>query len=338
MSANLPTEYSNILLQIKQRVNQARFQSLRAVNKELTSLYWDIGKTVSEKTNEGWGTGVVGQLSKDLQIEYPGVKGFSISNIWYMRTFYDSYKDQKKLQRVVGELPWGQNIEIFTKVKSLEERIFYAEICYNKGWSRPTLVKNIKADTYNLYKEGQNNFALTIDKNRLAELGWQFKDEYNLDFLELTEEHKERELEDGIVNNIIKFMGELGGQFSFVGRQFRLENPNGKEYFVDLLFYHRKLKSLIAVELKATEFKVEYGSKMSLYLNILDDTVKEEWENQSIGIIICQSKDRFDVEYTLNDLKKPIGVATYGYEELPKTLAKYLPSSEELEDALSKDK
>jgi predicted nuclease of restriction endonuclease-like (RecB) superfamily len=300
----------------------------------MISLYWDIGKTVSEKTSEGWGNSVIDKLSKDLQIEFPGVKGFSISNIRYMRYFYDSYMDNSIHQQVVGELGWGQNIIFFSKVKNMDERIFYANICKDKGWSRTTLIKNIESDTYNQYKKGQNNFPLTVDKNRLAELTWQFKDEYNLDFLELTEEHKERELEDGIVNNIIRFMGELGGQFSFVGRQYRLENPNGKEYFIDLLFYHRKLKSLIALELKATEFKAEYGSKMSLYLNMLDDFEREEGENQSIGIIICKSKDRFDVEYTLKDINKPIGVATYGYEELPKAIAKYLPSSDELEDAL----
>jgi predicted nuclease of restriction endonuclease-like (RecB) superfamily len=334
MPNNLPDNYSNILKQIKDRVNLARYQSLIKVNKEMISLYWDIGKTVSEKTSEGWGNSVVDKLSKDLQIEYPGVKGFSMSNISYMKTFYDTYKDNPNLQRPVGDLGWGQNIELFSKIKDDEARTFYANICLHKGWSRTTLIKNIESDTYNQYKKGQNNFSLKIDKNRLAELTWQFKDEYNLDFLELTDEHKERELEDGIVNNIIKFMGELGGQFSFVGRQYRLENPNGKEYFIDLLFYHRKLKSLIAVELKATEFKAEYGSKMSLYLNMLDDFEREEGENQSIGIIICKSKDRFEVEYTLKDINKPIGIATYGYEELPKAIAKYLPSSSDIEDAL----
>jgi predicted nuclease of restriction endonuclease-like (RecB) superfamily len=219
MTLNLPIEYSNVLLQIKQRVNQARFQSLRAVNKELISLYWDIGKTVSEKTNQGWGTGVIAKLSKDLQIEFPGVKGFSPNNITRMKAFYATYKDNQKLAQVVQELPWGQNIELIYKIKDVEERKFYAEICKQKGWSRETLVQNIKADTFNKYKNGQNNFALTVDENRLAELSWQFKDEYNFDFLELTSEHKEREIQDGIVKNIIKFMGELGGQFSFVGSQ-----------------------------------------------------------------------------------------------------------------------
>jgi predicted nuclease of restriction endonuclease-like (RecB) superfamily len=252
-----------------------------------------------------------------------------------MKTFYNSYKDNTNLQLVAGEIGWSQNIILFTNVKEEKQRYFYAKVCANRSWSKIEFLKQIKGKLFENSASSQNNFDSTLDQNLLNEIRWEMKDEYNLGLIELSEQHLERQLEDAIVKNIIKFMGELGSQFCFVGRQFRLENPNGKEYFIDLLFYHRTLKSLIAVELKSTEFKVEYGSKMALYLSMLDDYEKKEGENQSIGIIICKSKDRFDVEYALKDLKKPIGIATYGYEELPKTIAKYLPSIEDLEEAIN---
>lgn len=333
MPSTLPTEYSNILLQIKQRVNQARYQSLRIVNKEMINLYMFIGKTVNEKTSQGWGTGVVDRLSGDLAIEYPEIKGFSPRNIRYMSKFYETYKDNEILQRAVAELGWGQNIEIFTKVKNEQEREFYIYQSTKNGWDRPTVVKKIKENTFAIVQIHQNNFNRTVDQNRLAELGWEFKDQYNLDLLGLSDAHHEQELELAMVKYISKVINEFGKDFAFMGRQYRLEH-DGKDYFVDLLFYHRRLKCMIAVELKAKEFEPDHSQQLNWYLHLLDKTVKYEDDKPTIGILLCKSKSKLTVEFALELVNHPIGVATYTYSDLPKEIAQYLPSYEQLEEAL----
>jgi predicted nuclease of restriction endonuclease-like (RecB) superfamily len=327
----LPTDYKSTLEQVKQIVSQARYYSLRAVNTELIKLYWEIGRILGERSQNSWGNSVIEKFSKDLNLEYPGIKGFSVSNLRYMRQFYTEYVNSQIHQQLVGEIPWGHNIVIFTKLKDETERRYYIENCAKFGWSRGVLEHKIQADEYNNHLQAQNNFIKTLDENKLALVRWEQKDEYNLSFLELEATHSERELEDAIVANIIKFMGELGGYFCFMGRQYRIVTDNNKEYFIDLLFYHRKLRCLVAIELKTVEFQSEFSGKMALYLNLLDAQVKEAEENSSIGIIICQSKDRLDVEYAIKDINRPIGVATYNFENLPDEISKYLPSKEDLE-------
>lgn len=332
----LPNDYNNTLVEIKERVKKSRYSSLRAVNKELIKLYWDIGRVVSEKTKAGWGSGVVKTLAGDLQAEFAGVKGFSSSNISYMKAFYETYQYIPNIQQVVGELPWGQNIVLFTKVKDSKERAFYAQMCLDNGWSRLSLTKNIKDDIYSRYLNNQNNFTKTISVDKKAEIAWQFKDEYNLDFLSLEDEHKEKELEEAILKHMSKTLSQFGKDFCFMGRQFRLELSD-KEYFIDLLFYHRKLKCLVAIELKSTEFEPRHSQQLNWYLHLLDKQVKYEDDNPSIGILLCRDKDRITVEYALEMATNPMGVATYSYSQLPEEVAKYLPNEQELNNSLTSD-
>lgn len=260
-NTSLPSDYSNTLVEIKERVRKSRYFSLRAVNKELIKLYWDVGKTVSEKSSNNWGSKVIEKLALDLQTEFSGVKGFSANNIARMKAFYETYRDTPKLAQVVQELPWGQNIELIYKLKSEEERAFYAKMCLDNGWSRLSLTKNIKDNIYNHYLKNQNNFTKTISLEKKADIAWQFKDEYNLDFLALGDEHKERELEDAMLEHMSKTLSQFGRDFCFMGRQFRLELA-GKEYFIDLLFYHRKLKCLVAL----TSFPGEnFAGRLGVY-------------------------------------------------------------------------
>ncbi len=329
----LPEDYKFTLEQVKSIVNRARYYSLRAINVEVTKQYWEVGKILAGKSENSWGNSVIEKFSKDLNLEYPGVKGFSVSNLRYMRQFYTTYTDWLIHQQLVGGIPWGHNIVIFTKVKDEVERRYYLENCVKFGWSRGVLERKIRAGDYASRAKAQNNFAQTIDESKLALVRWEQKDEYNLSFLELEASHSERELEDAIVANIIKFMGELGGYFCFMGRQYRIVTESDKEYFIDLLFYHRKLRCLVAIELKTVEFQSEFSGKMALYLNLLDAQVREEEENPSIGIIICQSKDRLDVEYAIKDINRAIGVAAYNFESLPDEISQYLPSRADLEQS-----
>ena len=325
----LPIAYNETLTALKQRINSARYQSLRKINNELVMLYWDIGKTLFEKiTLERWGENIVEQLSIDLQAAYPGVKGFSARNIWYMKQFYEAYYADEKLQRVVAEIPWGQNIEIFTKITAPQERLFYIKMCTERAWTRPTLIQNIKTNLYQNFKKNQNNFIETLPQNRIDELKWEFKDEYDFTFLDLSDEFKEKELEDGLVTHITKTLGQFGTDFAFMGRQFRLELEE-KEYFIDLLFYHRKLKAMIAIELKACEFKPEHSQQLNWYLHLLDKTIKYPDDKPSIGILLCKTKSKLTVEYALELVNKPMGIATYHYNQLPQDIAPHLPTEED---------
>jgi len=325
----LPISYKETLLTIKERINNARYQTMQKINSELIKLYWDIGKTLSEKTNnDGWGKNIVEVLAIDLQSSFHGVKGFSSRNLWYMKQFYESYHDNEKLQRVVAEIPWGQNIELFTKINSETERFFYAQMCIERAWSRPTLVEHIKAKTFENYKQNQNNFPKILTTEKLHSLKWEFKDEYDFTFLELQDDVKEREFENALVQNITKTLGQFGKDFAFMGQQFKLE-LNEKEYFIDLLFYHRRLKCMIAIELKTIEFKPEHSQQLNWYLHLLDKTVKYADDNSSIGILLCKNKDRLTVEYALELTTKPIGVATYHYNQLPSSIAEFLPTEQD---------
>lgn len=326
---SLPINYTKTLSEIKERIISARYRSMQKINTEMIMLYWDIGQTLSEKmNNEGWGKRIVEILSVDLQAIFHGVKGFSARNLWYMKQFYESYSENEFLQRVVAEIPWGQNIEIFTKVKTIEERAFYAQMCKDRAWSRPTLIQHIEANTFENMKLTQNNFNETLPVERVESLKWEFKDEYDFSFLELYDDVKEKELENALVQNITRTLGQFGSDFAFMGQQFRLE-LNGKEYFIDLLFYHRLLKCMVAIELKNNEFKPEHSQQLNWYLHLLDKTVKYPEDNNSIGILLCRSKDRITVEYALELATQPMGVSTFRYNQLPSDVAKLLPSEED---------
>lgn len=307
------SEYREILHQAIRQINTARTIVAKQINSTANSVYWNLGKLLFEKhLEEGYGSGVVKQLSIDLKNEFPDM-GLSPRNLWDMKRFYERYYQADiKLRQAVAVLPWGHNLLLINKVHSLSAVEFYANEVIVKGWSRDLLLNAIKMDTYNRSKSQlkANNFSNTLPEISVEYANQVFKSSYNLGFLGITEPVKELELENRLIAKIRDFVLELGKGFSFIGNQYRLEY-NNKEYFVDMLFFHRGLRSLVAIELKIGSFKAEYVGKMNLYLSLLDKLEKGENENLSIGIILCADKDHLDVEIALQDINKPIGVAEY---------------------------
>ncbi|MCG2759535.1 MAG: PDDEXK nuclease domain-containing protein [Desulfobacteraceae bacterium] len=328
-------DYINFFAEVKERIRRSQYEALKAVNKELIQLYSDIGRMIVEKQRDlGWGKSVVEQLSKDIHKEYPGIQGFSTTNLWNMRLFYSEIQQHEKLQPLVGEISWTKNILILTKCKNPLEREFYIRMTRKFGWSKNVLIHQIENQSYEKTLLGQTNFDKALTPGQRAQAKLAVKDEYTFDFLEMGEEHSERELERALIARIEDFLRAMGGLFAFVGSQFRLA-VDDKEYFIDLLLYHRRLKCLVAIELKIGEFQPEFVGKMQFYLAALDRQVREEGENTSIGIILCKEKNRTVVEYALHDARKPIGVATYRMvKRLPKELKGQLPSPAEIAQLL----
>jgi predicted nuclease of restriction endonuclease-like (RecB) superfamily len=327
--------YTMFITSVKQRIRDAQYTALKAVNKEAIQLNWDIGKMIVEKQEQlGWGKSVVEQISKDLQEEFPGQRGWSVQNLWNMRKFYIEYKGNENLQSLIGEIGWAHNISIMSKCKDDLQREFYIRMTKKYGWTVPLLQNQIEGNSYVLYLTNQTNFEQTLPEKYCNQAILAVKDEYNFDFLDLADKHSERELETALVNNIRQFLIEMGGDFSFMGNQYRIEE-SGDEYFIDLLLFHRRLKSLIAIELKIGEFLPEYAGKMQFYLNLLNDIVKLPDENPSIGIIICKSKKRTRVDYALRESNQPIGISTYSLtNKLPKALEGLLPSPEKIKESI----
>jgi predicted nuclease of restriction endonuclease-like (RecB) superfamily len=276
-------------------------------------VYWNLGKLLFEKQlQEGYGSGVVNQLSVDLKIKFPDM-GLSPRNLWDMKRFYERYHQaDTKLRHCVAVLPWGHNLLLISKLKDDKQVEYYANETLSKGWSRDLLLNAIKMDTYSQVQRQikTHNFDNTLPEAHAEYANEVFRSTYNLGFLGITEPVRELELEKRLIAKIRAFILELGKGFSFIGNQYRLEY-NNKEYFADMLFFHRGLQSLVAIELKIGSFKAEYVGKMNLYLSLLDRFEKGENENQSIGIILCADKDHLDVEIALQDINKPIGVAEY---------------------------
>ena len=285
---------------------------------------------MERQKGETWGKSVVKRLADDLQTEFPGIMGFSASNLWRMRVFHETYAQNEKLAPLVREISWSKNIVIMEGCKDKLEREFYLRMTRKFGWTKDVLIHQIENQTYDKTLLGQTNFdqALPEDIRNQAKLA--VKDEYTFDFLELADEHSERQLEIAILTKVEQFLREMGGMFAFVGSQYRLE-ISGKEYFIDLLLYHRRLKCMVAIELKVGEFLPEYVGKMQFYLAALDDLVRMTDENPSIGIILCKSKEKTIVEYALRESNKPIGVATYRIVTvLPSELKGQLPEPEQV--------
>ncbi|OHE00999.1 MAG: hypothetical protein A2W82_10810 [Sulfurimonas sp. RIFCSPLOWO2_12_36_12] len=329
------TQFKDFITEIKTKILSSQYEALKAVNKELISLYWDIGRTILEKQEAfGWGKSVVKSVSQELQKEFVGMKGFSVQNLWNMRLFYFEYSQNEKLQTLSREIGWSHNVAIFQKCKDDLQREFYIKSVMKFGWTYRVLDNHIDNNSYEKYLLNQTNFDTTLPDEYKHQAKLAIKDEYNFDFLELNEKHSEYQLEIGLINKVREFLAQMGSDFTFVGNQYKLE-VDEEEYFIDLLLYHRRLKSLIAVELKIGKFKPEYAGKMSFYLSVLNDTIKLADENPSIGIIICKEKKRTTVEYALKETNQPIGIATYKVsEKLPESLKQYLPSSSEIESKL----
>jgi predicted nuclease of restriction endonuclease-like (RecB) superfamily len=324
-------DYAHLLAEVKERVRSAQYAALKAVNTELVGLYWDIGRMIAERQEKaGWGKSVVEHLSGDLRQEFPGVAGFSVQNLWYMRQLYLEYNGHERLQPLVGEIAWAHNLVIMSKCKDPLEREFYIRMTRKFGWSKNVLIHQIDNQSYEKSLLGQTNFDQALTPELRAQAKLAVKDEYSFDFLELGEEHNERELERALITRIEDFLRAMGGMFSFMGSQYRLE-IDGEEFFIDLLLFHRRLRCLVAIELKIGKFKPEFVGKMQFYLTTLDRQVRQEDENSSIGIILCKEKNRTIVEYALHDARKPIGVATYEITKtLPTALRGQLPQPEEI--------
>ena len=324
-------EYESLLDEIKELIYRKQYNTIKAINLETINLYWEIGKEIyRQQQQNGWGKSVVNVLSDELQKEFPGAKGYSAANLWRMRNFYLNYRDSEKLAPLVREISWSNNVVIMEKCKDELEREFYLQMTKRFGWTKRILTNYIESQTYEKYLLNQTNFDIALPKERRMQAKLAIKDEYTFDFAELSPEYSEHELELQLVNNIRAFLTEMGGDFTFVGNQYHLV-VGTRDLYIDLLLFHRRLRSLVAIELKIGEFEAEYAGKMQLYLTALDERVKLPEENPSIGIIICKDKDKTFVEYALKQSIAPIGVATYQLSSaLPDDMKELLPAPEEI--------
>ena len=329
-------DYGAFIKEIKELIYRRQYEALRQVNAELIQLYWDIGARITERQQEkGWGKSVVDVLARELQVEFPGVQGFSARNLWRMRNFYQEYSSEAILPPMVAEISWTKNNVILEKCKDPLERTFYIKMTKRYGWTKDVLINHIENRSYEKFLLNQTNFDATVPEKYRLQAKLAVKDDYNFDFIEMGEQYGESELEAGLVNKIRAFLTEMGGDYTFIGNQHHLEVA-GEDYYIDLLLFHRRLRSLIALELKVGDFKPEYAGKMQFYLTALDETLKLADENPSIGIIICKSKKRTVVEYALKRASAPIGVATYAhYNNLPDDLKALLPTPEEIAERLT---
>lgn len=367
--------YGGLLAEIKTRIRQAQTRAALSANAEMIAMYWDIGRMIHQRQQmEGWGAGIIPRLAADLKNELPEVKGFSERNIGYMIRFAREYgilpilqqpvaklggmgdqggkvpqtvaqtvaqsagtNDVEIDQQPVGQIPWGHNILLMEKVKDLPPRLWYMRQCIEQGWSRDVLTAMINGKAHERQGEAVNNFAARLPTPQ-SELARQLlKDPYLFDFLTLEEPFHERELETGLVRHLEKFLLELGAGFAFVGRQYHLE-VSDRDFYLDLLFYHLKLRCFIVVELKKGDFKPEYAGKMNFYCSVVDDQLRNETDQPTIGLILCQTKDRILAEYSLRDIHKPIGISDYELTRaLPENLKSSLPTVEEIEAELGGD-
>ena len=339
--------YRPFIENIKAKIRTAKVKASLSVNSELIWLYWDIGRSVLDRqTKDGWGTSVIEQMARDIQKEFPGIEGFSNRNIWRMRAFYLAWtKECEKLPqpvaeidginppRVVAQIPWGHNAFLLEKVKDPLKRLWYAYKTIEFGWSRLVLVHQIEGNAYGRQGKAVTNFKVTLPPPQ-SDLAHQIvKDPYHFDFLTLKDDYNERVLEMALIDEVQKFLLELGAGFSFVGRQVHLE-VGDQDFYVDLLFYHLKLRCFVVIDLKTEAFTPEFVGKMNFYLSAADDLLRHSDDQPSIGIILCKTRNKVIAEYALRDVKKPVGVSSYVtrlVEKLPQKFESMLPSVKDLE-------
>ena len=362
LQLGLPADYVEFLESLKTRVRQSQTKAILSVNRELIALYWDIGRQIVERQErEGWGKSVVDRLARDLQQAFPGVQGFSPRNIWRMRAFFLAYRasasnltqaaseirtpllpqlaseiTEPLLPQPVAEIPWYHNVILLEKVKDLTQRLWYASKTLEHGWSRAILTVQIESDLYARQGKAVSNFAATLPAPQ-SDLAQQIlKDPYLFDFMTLHDEAIERDLETGLVDHIQKFLLELGAGFAFVGRQVPLV-VGEDDFYIDLLFYHLKLRCFVVIDLKMRKFTPEDAGKMNFYLSAIDSQMRHADDAASIGLVLCKTRDRITAEYALRDIAKPIGVAEWQTKlvnSLPEPLKSSLPSIEEIEAEL----
>jgi predicted nuclease of restriction endonuclease-like (RecB) superfamily len=362
MSLTTDSEYKNWLIELKANIKRSQIKAALSVNTELIRLYWDLGKQIVEKQEHTqWGSGFIDQLSKDLKEEFPEMGGFSSKNLRYCRAFYEYYSNSPiwqqlvakleypdnqefiQSQQLVGELetklfsiPWGHHIMIIQKIKNVPEALFYIQQTIENNWSRAVLEYQIEINLYARQGKAITNFKTTlpeIDSDLAQAL---LKDTYNFEFITFSGKVKELELEQKLIDNITKFLLELGKGFAYMGRQFEI-NVGGEIFKTDLLFYHTKLKCYIVIELKVTKFKPEYVGKLNFYLTAIDRLVKDSSDKPSIGILLCKTKNDVVVDFALHDTNKPMGVSEYTYTQLPTLIQQALPTIQQFTERLNQD-
>ena len=332
-------DYKAFIHDIKQRVQHAQIKAAFTVNQALLQLYWDLAEQIVAKQQaSAWGDGFLLQMSRDLQAEFPNMKGFSVRNLKYMRQWFQFWSTESPIgQQAVAQIPWGHNLVILSKVKNREEATFYVQKTMQNNWSRVVLTHQIESNLYQRQGKAISNFQATLPATQSDLARETLKDPYVFDFLDLTEKHNEKDLENGLVDHVTRFLLELGAGFSYLGKQYKLE-ISGDEFFIDLLFYHVKLHCYVVAELKTVKFKPEFAGQLNFYISAVDDVLKSESDQATIGILICKSKNDTVVEYALKGIDKPIGVSEYSItRSLPDEFKSSLPSIEDIEAELSNE-
>jgi predicted nuclease of restriction endonuclease-like (RecB) superfamily len=332
----VPTGYAQWLAELKTRIHEAQQRAALAVNRELVLLYWQIGRDILERqAREGWGAKVIERLAQDLRTAFPDMKGFSPRNLKYMRAFAHAWPDAEFVQEVLARLPWYHQLTLLDKLRSGEERRWYAAKAIEHNWSRNVLAMQIETALHKRSGTAVTNFERRLPRPQSDLARESLKDPYRFDFLGLSEAAQERDVEAALVRHVTRFLLELGAGFAFVGRQVLLD-VGGDEFFIDLLFYHLKLRCYVVIELKAGKFKPEHLGQLGFYLTAVDAQVKGEQDNPTIGLLLCKSKNKVVAEYALRDSAQPMGIAEYRLvESLPADLQTGLPSIEQIEHELA---
>lgn len=356
MDSNQNLDYFNWLVSLKSTIKNRQIKAAVAVNSNLILMYWDLGKEIVEKQeNAKWGTGFIDQLSKDLKAEFPDIKGFSRSNIFAIKKFYLFYQEFEIVHQVGGQtevelihqlggqldknffkcfqIPWRHNIAIIEKIKNPKEAVFYIDQTIQNNWSRAVLEYQIESNLFSRQGKAITNFKNTLPSVQGDLARELLKDPYSFEFLTLSSQAQEKDLEQKLIQHISQFLLELGKGFAYLGRQYPLK-VGTKDYRTDLLFYHTKLKCYIIIELKLKEFEPEFIGKLNFYITAVNELVKDETDHPTIGILLCKNKDNFEVEFALKDVNKPIGVSEFNYTELPDNIKQGLPTLEEFENEL----
>ena len=345
MPVSLPAQdffegYDAFLHDLKARIQAAQIKAALSVNREMILLYWEIGNAIlGRQQQRGWGAKVIDRLSRDLRDAFPDIRGFSVRSLKYMRALAEAHPDDAIVQQLVAQIPWGHNVVLLDKVKDPDQRAWYIQQTLENGWSRAILIHQIESDLYGRQVAAAKitNFSFTLPRPQSDLAQQALKDPYVFDFLSLGKEAQERDLERGLLERIKDFLLELGAGFAFMGSQYHLE-VGDQDFYVDLLFYHHRLRCLVAIDLKMGDFKPEYAGKMNFYLSALDDLVRHEHDAPSVGLVLCKGKNRTIAEYALRDMTKPIGVAEYRLTHtLPGNLAEALPDPADLERLMEDD-
>lgn len=335
---NIAKHYTEWLTSVKHRIHNAQQQAVLKVNQELVLLYWQIGQDILTRQNEyGWGAKVIDKLSQDLRAAFPNMKGFSSRNLKYMRAFAQAWTDPQIVQEVLAQLPWYHHITLLDKLSDQQTRYWYVTKAIEKNWSRNVMVMQIETNLIERQGKAVSNFKQILPETQSDLAIESLKDPYRFDFLTLTDKAQEKDIENELVKHVTEFLLELGEGFAFVGQQVNIE-VGGDDFFIDLLFYHLKLRSYIVIELKTGDFKPEHLGQLGFYITAVDRQIKSEYDNATIGLLLCKTKNKIIAEYALGNNNQPIGIAEYKLvESLPTNIKSQLPSIEDIERELQEN-